>query len=143
MVVHSSILNPYFSPFFGTLALATGQLFPERWFPLTSNVGLLVFCITLLLLMCEVDKDMVAADDFAGFLTQVAAVGDKITVKHISQEGQPNKIKLSSGANGEDDSARQHDVEGARLALDGLQNIGQHTNQRFTEEEKREEVQLG
>jgi len=86
MVVHSSILNPWFNPFFGTLALAVGQVFSEKWFPLTSNIGLLIFVITLLLLMVEVDKDMVAADNFSVFLTEAAEMGDKITVRRVMND---------------------------------------------------------
>lgn len=94
IVVHSSVLNPWFNPFFGTVALAAGQVAPEEWYPLTSNIGLLIFVITLLLLMAEVDKDMVAADNFGVFLTEVAAMGDKITVRRVMEEDTRNEDSM-------------------------------------------------
>jgi len=80
MVVHSSICNPWFYPFFGTLAMGVGQFFDENLYTIMSNAGTLIFTLTILLLMVEVDKDMVAADDFAWFLVAVAQTGDKTRV---------------------------------------------------------------
>merc|ERR1711957_460358 len=57
MVVHSPILNIWFFPFFGTLALAAGQLFGETWYPFTSNLGSLIYIQTILMLQIEIDKD--------------------------------------------------------------------------------------
>eukprot|EP00978_Attheya_sp_CCMP212_P047277 scaffold421291_cov54-Attheya_sp.AAC.2 len=79
MVVHSSILNPWFYPLFGTLALSAGQLFRERWFLLFSNIGLIIYLVTTLLLMSELDKDMVATSDFSLFLADVSRKGDQIS----------------------------------------------------------------
>ena len=83
MIVHSSCLNRWFAPFFGTLALTGGQFFTEKWYPLASNCGLLIFIITLLLLMSEIDKDMVESEELADYLEQVAKKGDEISVRHI------------------------------------------------------------
>jgi len=80
MVVHSSICNPWFYPFFGTLAMGVGQFFDEQLYTIMSNAGMLIFIITILLLMGEVDKDMVVADDVAWFLVTVAKKGDQIRV---------------------------------------------------------------
>ena len=81
IVVHASILNPWFSLSFGTGAMAATQIFGyPPYFPCTSNLGLLIFIVSILLLMVEVDKDMVAADEFADFLAQVARKGDKTSV---------------------------------------------------------------
>lgn len=80
MVVHSSVLNPWFFPFFGTLALACGQLFDEELYPIMSDTGMLIFVITTLALMTEVDKDIIATHDVARFLVQVAQKGDLISV---------------------------------------------------------------
>lgn len=68
MVVHSSWMNPWFSPFIGTIALTIGQFFSVTWYPLTSNIGFVSYIISIILLMKEVDKDMLAADDFTDFL---------------------------------------------------------------------------
>lgn len=80
MVVHSSICNPWFYPFFGTVAMAVGQIFGPALYPVMSNTGILLFIITLLALMAEVDKDIVATHDVACFLVQVAKKGDEISV---------------------------------------------------------------
>jgi len=80
IVVHASILNPWFSLSLGNGALAATQIFGyPPYFPCTSNLGLIIFIISILLLMVEVDKDMVAADQFADFLAQVAKKGDRIS----------------------------------------------------------------
>ncbi|KAL9179898.1 hypothetical protein ACHAXT_007868 [Thalassiosira profunda] len=81
MVVHSSIANPWFYPMFGTVAMAVGQLFGEELYTVMSNTGVLIFIITILLLMAEVDKDIVATNDVASFLVQVAQKGDQIRVE--------------------------------------------------------------
>ena len=83
MIVHSSCVNRWFAPFFGTLALTGGQFFTEEWYPLASNGGLIIFIITLLLLMSEIDKDMVQSEELVDYLDQVAKKGDEISVRHI------------------------------------------------------------
>lgn len=88
MVVHSSICNPWFYSFFGTLAMALGQLFGPALFPIMSNTGILIFIITILLLMAEVDKDIVATHDVACFLVQVAQKGDQIRVGVITEDSR-------------------------------------------------------
>lgn len=80
MVVHSSICNPWFYCFFGTLAMAAGQLFGEELYTVMSNAGTLIFIQTILLLMAEVDKDIVSTNDVALFLVEVARKGDQIRV---------------------------------------------------------------
>ena len=82
MVVHSSYLNPWFYPFFGTLVLFGGQLFSSTWYPFTSNLGFMVFIISVLLLMSEIDKDMNVAAEFADFLNQVSKKGDAISMRY-------------------------------------------------------------
>ena len=76
MVVHASPCNPWFSPFFGTLALCGCQFFGPRWFPLLSNLGIFVFVESVLLMFMEVNKDMEAANDLRDFLD---AIGGKRT----------------------------------------------------------------
>lgn len=68
MVVHSSPLNPWFSPFFGTLGLTVGQWFGARLFPLLSNVGIFIFIGSILFLVLEVNKDLRAAVELNVFL---------------------------------------------------------------------------
>ena len=80
MVVHSSILNLWFFPFFGTLALAGGQLFGETWYPFTSNLGLLIFVTTMLMLQSEIDTDVKITAEFTDFLQQVAKKGNAVRV---------------------------------------------------------------
>lgn len=89
MVVHASWMNPWFAPFIGTVALTVGQFFRLDWYPLTSNVGFVLYIISILLLMKEVDKDMVAADDFANFLKQAS----------ISAESSPAVNNIKKGIN--------------------------------------------
>ena len=50
-----------------------------------SNAGMLIFIITILILMKEVDKDMIANHDVACFLVQVAQKGDESRVCVSSQ----------------------------------------------------------
>jgi hypothetical protein len=85
MVVHSSICNPWFCPFFGTLAMGISQLFADNLYTIMSNAGLLVFIVTILIVMNEVDKDMIANNDIACFLVQVAQKGDESRVRASSQ----------------------------------------------------------
>jgi len=82
MIVHSSFLNVWFFPFFGTLALAGGQLFGESWYPFTSNLGFLILIVTLLMLETEIDKDINSTAEFTDFLLQVAKKGDAVSIRH-------------------------------------------------------------
>ena len=88
MIVHSSICNPWFYCFFGTLAMAAGQLFAEQLYPIMSNTGILIFIITIEAVMVEVDKDIVAIENEASFLVCVALKGDQISVARPSVMGQ-------------------------------------------------------
>ena len=90
MVVHASPLNPWFSPFFGTLALMGGQWFGPRWFPLLSNLGIFVFVESILLVFMEVNKDMEAATELRNFL---GAVGDKSS--EVSKKKNHRKYTIS------------------------------------------------
>mmetsp|Transcript_19219 Transcript_19219/g.31921 ORF Transcript_19219/g.31921 Transcript_19219/m.31921 type:complete len:342 (+) Transcript_19219:109-1134(+) len=76
MVVHASPFNPWFSPFFGTIALVGGQWFDSRWFPLLSNLGIFVFVESILLLFMEVNKDMHAATELVDFLDTIGSKRD-------------------------------------------------------------------
>merc|ERR1711862_704457 len=48
-----------------------------------SNTGFLVYVITILLLMKEVDKDMIANKDIAQFLAGVARKGDQMRIMDL------------------------------------------------------------
>jgi len=89
MVVHASPFNPWFSPFFGTIALLGGQFFNARWFPLLSNLGIFVFVESMLLLFMEVNKDMEANTEIVDFL-------DEICVKRDDQSQIPADSQLKS-----------------------------------------------
>jgi len=90
LIVHSSFLNIWFFPFFGTLALAGGQLFGVTWYPFTSNLGLLIFVITLLMLQTEIDKDVNLTMEFTDFLHQVARKGDATRAQPSMDEDDTN-----------------------------------------------------
>jgi len=92
MVVHSSCANPWFYPMFGTIALSIGQLFYERWYPVTSNLGLLVYTLTLLVLMREIDKDSTKTAEFTDFLKQVVLTGNAISMQNDNVDFSIEKI---------------------------------------------------
>ena len=71
MVIHSSYLNPWFYPFFGTLAYGFGHLFSEKYYSFSSVLGEFLLIISLYLLMKEIDKDMIATASFSRFLSHV------------------------------------------------------------------------
>jgi hypothetical protein len=77
---------------FGTIALSVGQLFYERWYPTTSNLGLLIYTITLLVLMKEIDKDIVKTAEFTDFLKQVALKGNTISILNDSETATIQEI---------------------------------------------------
>ncbi len=71
MVIHSSYFNPWFYPFFGTLAYGVGHIFTEKYYSFSSRLGEFLLIISLYLLMKEIDKDMVATAAFSRFLNGV------------------------------------------------------------------------
>lgn len=103
MVVHSSWLNPWFFPMFGTIALFIGQLFSTKWYPFSSNFGLLVYMATLLILMRAIDKDIISTTEFTDFLREVAKQGNKISVQNdlaIIDTNTASVHPISTGAEG-------------------------------------------
>lgn len=60
--------------------MAAGQVFGEELYTIMSNAGILIFIITILCCMVEVDKDMVATHDVACFLVSVGKKGDEIRI---------------------------------------------------------------
>jgi len=85
MVFHSSSWNPWYSMLVGTVALGVGQIFGKAWYPISSNLGLLILIISVILVMAEVDKDMEAAEQFTNFL------GDIVRASY----GEPSPMELS------------------------------------------------
>jgi len=71
MVIHSSYLNPWFYPFFGTLLYGLGHVFTARYYSFSSKLGEFLLILSLYLLMKEIDKDMIATASFARFLNEV------------------------------------------------------------------------
>ena len=101
MIVHSSFINPWFGPFFGTLILVLGHVVTGRWFAISSNTALLIYTVTLILLMRQIDRDIVAFAEFTDFLRQVAKKGNEITVHNVLQSMDSNaNIESSSIAGG-------------------------------------------
>jgi hypothetical protein len=68
MVVHSSPLNPWFSPLFGTLAMFGSEWFGLRLFSILSNLGIFIYTVSILYLLLEVNKDLQAASELNEFL---------------------------------------------------------------------------
>ena len=97
MDVHASPFNPWFTPFFGTMALICGQWFGPRWFPLLSNLGIFVFVESILLLFREVNRDMEAATELREFLACIGKSKNKLTTRL-------NKKVEANYSNHEDDN---------------------------------------
>lgn len=70
MVVHHSIplLNPWKLPFFGTVALFGGQWFGLRFYSILSNVGILLYVMTMLFLIHQIQMDVSEAEELNDFL---------------------------------------------------------------------------
>jgi hypothetical protein len=86
MVVHASPFNPWFSPFFGTIAMVGGQWFDVRWFLLLSNLGIFVYVESILLLFMEVNKDMEASNDLVEFLEVIG--GKREEMQQLRQKSE-------------------------------------------------------
>ncbi len=129
MVVHSSMLNPWFYSFFGTVALAIGQLFGEKLYPIMSNTGMLIFITTILALMTEVDKDIVATHDVACFLVRVAKKGDQI---RVSRSIEPLQQRFSGDGQKENHGTISSE-EKVMESLDETTCISNSTSIRFDE----------
>jgi hypothetical protein len=94
MVVHSTPINPWFSPFFGNLALFAGQWFGPRWYPLLSNLAMFIFLESFLLLFSEVNKDMQAATELRDFLS---AIGDKRSEQNRQSRDEETGTPIQTG----------------------------------------------
>jgi hypothetical protein len=88
MVIHSSYLNPWFYPFFGTLAYGIGQVFSEKYYAFSSRLGELLLILSYYLLMKEIDKDMIVTTSFSRFLNNVV----KVSQRGIEAQRETQKI---------------------------------------------------
>lgn len=95
--------------------MAFGQLFGEKLYTVMSNAGVLVFIITILLVMKEADKDIIATNDVACFLVQVAQKGDQVRVAP-SLLSPPSQLQNDTNfqQEGEDEKRDDYDVENGR-----------------------------
>mmetsp|Transcript_16757 Transcript_16757/g.25323 ORF Transcript_16757/g.25323 Transcript_16757/m.25323 type:complete len:339 (+) Transcript_16757:123-1139(+) len=114
MVVHASPCNPWFSPFFGTIALFGGQFFNARWFPLLSNLGIFVFVESILLLFMEVNKDMEANTDLIDFLGNFQVAGKKN--EPTMSEEEIIESEKSSGQDNEECLSDEESSTGGRMS---------------------------
>ncbi len=92
--------------------MAIGQLFGSELYTVMSNAGMLVFIITILLLMAEVDKDIVKTDDIASFLVQVALKGDQTRMSTFTQARHEKRQMNEDGPSAvlADNGAKQPDI---------------------------------
>ena len=99
MVVHASPCNPWFSPFFGTIALVGSQWFDVKWYLLLSNLGIFVYVESILLLFMEVNKDMEATTDLVHFLEDIGG-----------GRRQAQQIQGNSGTNVDDVEEKKEEI---------------------------------
>jgi hypothetical protein len=100
--VHSSMFNPWCCQFFGNLAMGVGQCFPPpNIYYISCHVGFLLLLWSVLAVMKEITKDLLAEEDFEDFLKDVARMGNRYSVttkvmmmrKSSQQQQQPNDVK--------------------------------------------------
>ena len=99
MVVHASPFNPWFSPFFGTMALVGSQWFDVRWFLLLNNLGIFVYVESILLLFMEVNKDMEATTDLVRFLQVIGGM-----------RGPTQPIQVNTATNSDGDNEKKEEI---------------------------------
>ena len=102
----------WFYCFFGTLAMAAGQLFGASLYPVMSNTGILIFIITIEAVMLEVDKDIVAIENEASFLVCVALKGDQISV------ARPSTVEQQQQQRNDGNNIMLHDEETPSIISD-------------------------
>jgi len=121
-----------------------GQLFGEKLYTVMSNAGVLVFIITILLVMKEADKDIIATNDVACFLVQVAQKGDQVRVAPSLLSSHP--LQLQNDTNfqqeGEDEKRDDYDVEkGRAISVDNNDTTPEDENIQSSSNEM-EDVQV-
>jgi hypothetical protein len=68
MTIYSSFLNPWMWPVAGVVAMFGGILPPSPWFPLTSNLGICIYQVTILRVLFEIRKDLGQASELGSYL---------------------------------------------------------------------------
>lgn len=86
MVVHSTCCNPWCYLFFASLVNLATQCFPGQYYPLTLNIGNIVYVFCILLLLREVDKDMDKTEDFSDFLKQMKGIRNDCEIENKNDE---------------------------------------------------------
>jgi len=71
LVIYPSYFNPWIKMFVGTLCLMGGELFTQKYFPITSNAGILLLVVSIISTMDEVHKELAAEIHLEGFLDAV------------------------------------------------------------------------
>lgn len=104
--------------------MAIGQLFGPELYTIMSNAGMLIFIITILLVMAEVDKDISAANDVAGFLIQVAKTGDQLRVAEAVSPSSSQPLQNNESAFHEEEKIPEDEEtgggdQGVEVAVDG------------------------
>lgn len=142
--------TPGFILFFGTLAMGASQLFTEKLYTIMSNAGLLVFIITIILVMTEIDKDMIATNDVAWFLVSVAKSGDQIRVvdpvTSLSMQPQQHHIQYREEEKRPEDEESgaevltQNDTEGSGNNGSILPDQGAEVSSASMEDDRGEKI---
>lgn len=106
IVVHSSFFNPWCYLFFASIINICTQFFSLGIYPLTSNIGYIVFIISILMLLIEIDKDMDHAEDFANFLSQIK----KLPEEDIDYENNHDDRDIQPGDENKDKENSPNDT---------------------------------
>mmetsp|Transcript_18252 Transcript_18252/g.25956 ORF Transcript_18252/g.25956 Transcript_18252/m.25956 type:complete len:387 (+) Transcript_18252:35-1195(+) len=87
MNVHSSMCNPWCAQFFGNIAFGIGLAFSSSdLFLITSHVGFLLLIWSVLAVMREISKDLLADEEFEDFLKEVARLGNQYSITNIVKQ---------------------------------------------------------
>jgi len=76
MVVHTSYFNPWMWPMIGTCFLIGCFCVKYENFLIASNTGIVIMTISILFLMKEIDRDLLAQEEFSNFLRNVSKTGN-------------------------------------------------------------------
>lgn len=109
MVVHSSFFTPWCSLFIASIINLIAQLFESDIYPLTSNIGYIVYIFSILMLLIEIDKDMDHAEDFANFLRQIKKMPEE-DINHEKDDDNKDK-PLGDEIENRENCARDIDIE--------------------------------
>jgi len=88
MVVHDFYINPWIWPLVGTSCILI--CFSVKMHSISSNAGIVIMMISILFLMREVDKEILAQEEFSNFLKSVSNVGNAIHTPSLP----PTKLSI-------------------------------------------------